>query len=68
MKRLKKSCSALILPSPDLSMLLPVNRLPNKLASNVTNKISRNFPFCSFTSLLIVLLIYFINKLDPSEN
>ena len=41
---------------------LLVNRFPNVLAPNVPNNILRNFPFCYFSSFLIVLLTLFINK------
>ena len=52
------------MPSLALIVPLPVNRLPNKVASKVLNKIPRNPPFCSCVSVLIVWLTSFINKPD----
>ena len=45
-----------IVPSPALITPLPVNRFPNKLASNIPNNIPRIPPFCSFASFWIVSL------------
>ena len=44
------------MPSPALLVSLPDNIFPNKVASNVPNKILRNPPFCFFASFLIVSL------------
>ena len=56
-----KSSPALILP-------LPVNRFPSKVAPKVPNYISKNPPFYSFASFLVVLLTPFINKPDSSRD
>ena len=37
-------------------MPFPANMFPNKVAREVSNKIPRNPPFCSFVSFLIVFL------------
>ena len=52
------------MPSLALIVPVPVNRLPNKVASKVPNKIPRNPTFCSCVSVLIVWLTSFINKPD----
>ena len=41
---------------PGLIVPLPVNGFSNKLATKVTNKITRNPRFCSFATFVIVLL------------
>ena len=46
---------------PALIVYLPVNKIPNKLASNIPNNILRHQPFYSFDSFLIVSLTPFIN-------
>ena len=53
-----------------LFLILPlhVNRFPNKLATNVPNKILRNPLFCSFASFFTVSLTPFINKPDFSRD
>ena len=50
---------ALIIPFP------PVNKLPNKLASNVPSNILKNPPLCSLVSFLVVLLTPF-NKIPEA--
>ena len=50
------------MPLPAYITPLSINRYPNKLAPNAPNNISRNPPFFSFTSCLIVFLTSFINK------
>ena len=55
----KKFSPAVIVPSPAVIVPLSVNRFPNELAAKVPNNIPRNPPFCSFASLLIVLLLHF---------
>ena len=50
------------MPSPAFITLLPVNRVPNKLAPNVHNNMLRNPSLCSFASLLIVLRTPFIDE------
>ena len=56
------------MPSPALIVPLCVKRFPNKLVAKVPNNIPRNPPFCSFASLIIVLLRPFINKPDSSSD
>ena len=54
---------ALTIPSPALIIPFPpVNKLPNKLASNVPSNILKNQLFCSLVSFSIVLLTPF-NKI-----
>ena len=50
-----------------LSVVLPFNRFPNKLALNVPHNILRNAHFCTFDSFFIVSLAPFINKPDSSR-
>ena len=57
------------LPAPIVP--LPVSKFPNKLdklVPKVPNNITRNSPFCSFASFLIVWLTSFINKPDSSRD
>ena len=54
--------------SPALIVLLPANRVPNKLAPNLPNNIPRSSPFCSFAPFLMVLLTIFINNPDSSKD
>ena len=52
-----------MLPSPALIIPFPpLNKLPNKLAPNVSSNILKNPPFCSLVSILIALLTPF-NKI-----
>ena len=55
-------------PSPALFIPLPVNIFPNKLATNVLNKILRNPSFCYFASFWIVSLTPLNNKPESSRD
>ena len=55
------------MPSTALIVPLPANRLFNKLAPKVSNKIPRNPSIIFFPSFLIVWLTRFINKPDSSS-
>ena len=59
-----KFSPALIVPSPDLIVPLPVKRFPNKIAPRGPNNIPRKPPFLSFASFLIVSLTPVINNPD----
>ena len=61
---IKKSWSALIVPSTTLLVLLTVNMFFNKVVPNVPNNMPRNLPFYSFAAFLIVSLTPFFNKPD----
>ena len=72
MRRLKKSCpalialsSALIAPSPARATPFRANICPNKLAPNVAANIPKNQILCFFTSFSTVSLTS-INKPDSS--
>ena len=45
-----------------------VNKFPNKLAPKGHNNITRNPPFCSVASFLIVSVTLFFNKPDSSSD
>ena len=44
-----------------------VNKFPNKLVRKVANNNPRNLSFCSFASVLTVLIASFVNKPDSSS-
>ena len=59
---------AVNITSPVLTVPLPANRFPNKQAPKVSNRISRNSPFCSCASFLIVSITPCINYPDSSSD
>ena len=48
-----------LFPEPALTITFPINKFPYKLAPKEPNNILKNLPFCSFVSLLIVLVFPF---------
>lgn len=68
MRQNLNSQPALTALSPTLKTVFPANIFPNKVTPNVSNNISRNLPFYSFASLVIVLLTPFVYNAESLRN
>ena len=68
MRQNLNSQPALTALSPTLKTVFPANIFPNKVTPNVSNNISRNLPFYSFASVVIVLLTPFVYNAESLRN